>query len=78
MPDAGAADLVRLHGERVGVDIAESVADFVDQNRQVAVGAVAEIDRQRIGSAAKQPGIAQQQDAAATETIPCSSAQRCA
>ena len=52
MPDAGAADLVRLHGERVGLDIAESVADFVDQKRQGAVDAVAEIDRQRIESVA--------------------------
>ena len=55
LPDAGGADLARLHRQHVGVDVAEGVADLVDDQRQLAVGAIAEIDRQRIEGVAEQP-----------------------
>jgi hypothetical protein len=45
LPDPGIADLARLHGKYVSVDVAEGVANFIDNQSKPAVGAVAEIDR---------------------------------
>ena len=43
------------------MDVAKGVAHFIDQQRQLAIGAIAEIDRQRIEGVAEQAGIAEQQ-----------------
>ena len=61
LPHAGIADLVRHYRQHVGMDIAKGVAHFVDHERQLAIGAIAEIDRQRIEGIAEQAGIAEQQ-----------------
>ena len=49
------------------MDVAKGVAHFVDQQRQLAVGAIAEIDGQRIEGVAEQAGIAEQQHPSARE-----------
>ena len=67
LADTGEADLVRTDGQRVGVNFAEGVADFLDQHRKRVIGAIAEIDRQRIERVAEQSRIAQQQHPAAGE-----------
>jgi len=43
------------------MDLAKGVAHFVDDECQLAAGAIAEIDRQRIEGIAEQAGIAEQQ-----------------
>ena len=43
------------------MDVAESVAHFINQECQFATRAIAEIDRQRIEGVAEQAGIAEQQ-----------------
>ena len=49
------------------MDVAKGVAHFVDQQRQLTIGAIAEIDRQRIEGVAEQAGIAEQQHPSARE-----------
>ena len=79
LPHAGRADLVRRHRERVGVDIAEGIANLVDDQPEVAVGLVTEIDGQRIEGIAEQAGIAEQQHPSAGEVdAALAYAQRCA
>jgi hypothetical protein len=48
MPHAGVADVSRLHRRHVRVDPAKLVAHFIDDERKFTVGAITEIDRQRI------------------------------
>ena len=67
LPDAGRAEIARLHRQHISVDLAEGIAHLVDDQRKLAVGAIAEIDRQRIEGVAEQAGIAEQQDAPAGE-----------
>ena len=49
------------------MDAAKGVAHFVNQQRQLAISAMAEIDGQRIESIAEQAGIAEQQHPSAGE-----------
>ena len=49
------------------MDVAKGVAHFVDHKRELAVGTIAEIDRQRIEGIAEQAGIAEQQHPSAGE-----------
>ena len=65
LPDAGISYLARIDGKNVSMDIAEGVADLLNDKGEGPVGAIAEIDRQRIEGVAKQPGIAQKQQASA-------------
>src|SRR5690349_13140026 len=48
LPHAGGTDFVLPDRQHVRVDLAKGVADFVDDEREGAVGAVAKVDRQRI------------------------------
>src|SRR5258708_35250613 len=59
LPDAGNAELARLHGKHVGVKIPKSVANLVDHQGEPAVSKIAEIDRQRIEGEAEHAGEAQ-------------------
>ncbi len=67
LPHAGIADVSRLHRQHVRMDLAKRVAHFVDDERELAAGAIAEIDRQRIEGIAEQAGIAEQQHPPAGE-----------
>ena len=49
------------------MDVAKGVAHFVNQQRQLAISAMAEIDGQRIEGIAEQAGIAEQQHPSAGE-----------
>src|SRR5580692_615486 len=67
LPDAGIADLAGLYRKDVTVDIAEGVADLIDDQGKRPVSAIAEIGRQRVEGVAEQPRIAQQQHPSAAE-----------
>src|SRR5260370_9677778 len=60
LPNSGFAELARLHGKYVSVDVPKSVANLVDDQGEFAVGAVAEINRQRIKRKTEQAGVTQQ------------------
>ena len=49
------------------MDIAKRVAHFIDQQCQLTIGAIAEIDGERIEGVAEQAGIAEQQHPSARE-----------
>src|SRR4051794_5421506 len=63
----GAAGDRVLHRKDVGMDFAKSVADFVDQQRNIAAVAIAEVDRKWIEHVAEEPRIAQKEDAPARQ-----------
>ena len=44
LPDTGDADLAGLHRKHVSVDVAEGVADLVDEKGKAAIRAIAKID----------------------------------
>ena len=60
LPDAGGTRLVGIYREYVGMDIAEGVADLIDDKGKPPVGAIAEIDRQRTEGETEQARVAQQ------------------
>src|ERR1700686_3815898 len=60
LPNSGFAELARLHGKYVGVDVSKRVANLIDDQGEFAVDAMAEVNRQRIEGETEQAGITQQ------------------
>ena len=67
LADAGWAHVLALHWKHIGMDIAERIPDLIDDERELAAGPIAEIDRQRIEGVAEEARIAQQQHLSAGE-----------